>query len=236
MISVASLVAGIFGKGGGDELDLGQGAAAGQGRFGNKAGKKVWQDFLSSDDPEAPTTVHGKRFPYRTVPKHAKRQGGPEPEEPEAGRRPGRPRAAAARRPPDSKFPDVADLLEPLKETDAASNALLVSAKRIEERASAGRLRSPDLLLQPADLHGAGRPRSRRPDRAPIDARGGAFPGTNLYVQIGHGRDYAWSATSAGQDIVDTFAVKLCEPGGGKPTLQSDELRRSTAPARRSRR
>ena len=50
------------------------------------------------------------------------------------------------------------------------------------------------------DLHGPG-----------IDAKGVAFPGVNLYVQLGHGRDYAWSATSAGQDIIDTFAVPLCD-------------------------
>jgi acyl-homoserine lactone acylase PvdQ len=54
-----------------------------------------------------------------------------------------------------------------------------------------------------------------------IDARGVAFPGINLYVQIGHGRDYAWSATTSAQDIVDTFALDLCEPGGGKPTIDS---------------
>ena len=48
------------------------------------------------------------------------------------------------------------------------------------------------------DLHGPG-----------IDARGAAFPGVNLYVQLGRGRDYAWSATSAGQDIIDTFAVPV---------------------------
>lgn len=46
-----------------------------------------------------------------------------------------------------------------------------------------------------------------------IDARGASFPGVNLYVQLGRGRDYAWSATSAGQDIIDTFALDLCRPG-----------------------
>ena len=55
-----------------------------------------------------------------------------------------------------------------------------------------------------------------------MDARGAAFPGVNLYVQIGHGRDYAWSATSAGQDIMDMFAVDLCDPNGGTPTKSSD--------------
>jgi acyl-homoserine lactone acylase PvdQ len=58
-----------------------------------------------------------------------------------------------------------------------------------------------------------------------IDARGVAFPGTNVVVQLGHGRDYAWSATSAGQDIIDTFAVPLCEPGGGRPQMDSMHYR-----------
>ena len=50
-----------------------------------------------------------------------------------------------------------------------------------------------------------------------IDARGAAFPGVNLYVELGRGRDYAWSATSAGQDMIDTFAVPLC--GGRRDAL-----------------
>src|SRR4051812_25238187 len=58
---------------------------------------------------------------------------------------------------------------------------------------------SPEILME-EDLH------------APtVDARGAAFPGVNLFVQLGHGRDYAWSATSAGQDIIDTFAVPTCQ-------------------------
>ena len=41
-------------------------------------------------------------------------------------------------------------------------------------------------------------------------------------MQLGHGRNYAWSATSAGQDITDTYAVKLCDPGGSRASLDSD--------------
>ena len=50
------------------------------------------------------------------------------------------------------------------------------------------------------DLHGPG-----------IDARGAAFAGVNLFVELGHGRDYAWSATTATSDNVDTFAEQLCK-------------------------
>src|SRR4029453_10585593 len=44
-----------------------------------------------------------------------------------------------------------------------------------------------------------------------FDARGTAFPGVNLMVQLGHGRDYAWSATTATSDNIDTFAEVLCQ-------------------------
>jgi hypothetical protein len=54
-----------------------------------------------------------------------------------------------------------------------------------------------------------------------MDATGATFAGVSLYVLLGHGRDYAWSATSAGQDIIDTFAVPLCEPDGSGPTVDS---------------
>ena len=61
------------------------------------------------------------------------------------------------------------------------------------------------------DIHGPG-----------IDAAGAAFPGVNLYVELGHGPDYAWSATSSGQNIIDTFAVPLCNPSGGAVSKRSD--------------
>lgn len=42
-----------------------------------------------------------------------------------------------------------------------------------------------------------------------------------MYLQMDRGRDYAWSATSAGQDITDTYAVELCEPDGSAPAKDS---------------
>ena len=85
-------------------------------------------------------------------------------------------------------------------------------------RAPGRRLRPAGRLLRAADPDGGG-PARPGPD---IDARGAAFPGVNLYVLLGRGQDFAWSATSAGQDIIDTFAEKLCEPDGGTPTVDSD--------------
>ena len=60
------------------------------------------------------------------------------------------------------------------------------------------------------DLHGPG-----------IDARGAAFDGASLYVTLGRGRDYAWSATSAARTSSTPSPSTLCEPGGGKPTTAS---------------
>jgi acyl-homoserine lactone acylase PvdQ len=84
------------------------------------------------------------------------------------------------------------------------SNALLIGARR----SATGRplfVAGPQTghafpqILMELDLHGGG-----------IDARGAAFPGVSLYVLIGRGRDFAWSATSANSDIVDTYAEELC--------------------------
>jgi hypothetical protein len=96
------------------------------------------------------------------------------------------------------------------------SNALLISAK---DSASGHPLAvmgpqvsyfTPQILME-EDIHGPG-----------VDADGAAFPGVNLYVELGHGDDYAWSATSSGQNIIDTFAVPLCNPGGGTATTASN--------------
>jgi acyl-homoserine lactone acylase PvdQ len=85
------------------------------------------------------------------------------------------------------------------------SNALLVSAKHsatghpIAVMGPQVGYFLPQILME-EDLHGPG-----------IDARGTAFPGVNLYVELGHGRDYAWSATTANSDNIDTFAERLCQ-------------------------
>ena len=112
----------------------------------------------------------------------------------------------------------VADMMR----LDGSSNALLVSAA---ESASGKPLAvmgpqvgyfTPSVLVE-QDIHA---PASA--EGPAIDARGVAFAGANMYVQLGRGQDYSWSATSAGQDITDTFAVDLCEPGPDPVTLESD--------------
>ncbi len=221
VISIGSLVAGIFGKGGGNELGSAQVLEALQKHFGAKQGERVWEDFRSQNDPEAPTTVHGRRFPYETTPKHPKGVAMPDP----GTVRPANVVAsktgttAAA---DGGKMPEE-DLLAPLREHTSDSNALMVSARESKSGhplAVFGPQVSyfmPQILME-EELHA---PKTK--SEPAMDARGAAFPGTNLYVQLGHGRNYAWSATSASQDIVDTYAVKLCEPGGGRPSESSND-------------
>ena len=211
VIATGALVAGIFGKGGGDEVGAALVLQEAQQRFGKPRGKQVWKDFRSADDPEAPTTVHDEKFPYRTAAEGEAEgmampdPGTVEPSRRSSSRRRGRP-ADAARR--GSSCPTSATCSAPSSEiTRRLERAARLGAES-ETRQPDRRLRPPDRLLRAAAPDGAGR--STRPagrEGPAIDARGVAFVGTNLYVQLGRGRDYSWSATSAGQDIIDTFAV-----------------------------
>jgi acyl-homoserine lactone acylase PvdQ len=215
VIATASLVGGIFGKGGGRELDAAQILQQAIDRFGGEAaGRAVYQDFRSAEDPEAPVTAAGS-FPYQVPPAQ------PDPASD------GRPDPSTVRKTEVVAAPGPPGLGGGiLPELPAgASNALLVSGAESQSGKPLAVFGpqtgyfSPQILME-IDIHAPAANTPRGP-RQGIDARGAAFPGVNMYVQLGRGRDYAWSATSAGQDITDTFALELCEPGGGQATLDS---------------
>jgi acyl-homoserine lactone acylase PvdQ len=245
LVSIATLVGGIFGNGGGDQLDNAELYQSMAKKFGPEhrpvpgsptvtAAKRAtrhtaararrhkaprqrkpaaddsgFATFLSFDDPndpEAPTTVHKTAFPYQALP------------------RPSRSVARTIALPDPGSVRPVSEVVggaaNPgtglLAFPRSMSNALLVSAK---DSVSGHPLAvmgpqvsyfSPEILME-EDIHGPG-----------IDADGAAFPGVNLYVELGHGTDYAWSATSAGQNIIDTFAVPLCDPSGAPVSESSD--------------
>ena len=217
VIATASLVGGIFGKGGGRELDSALILQSAQRRFGgHRQGRQVWSDFRRAEDPEAPTTIN-RPFPY-LVPDRSpdpKSTAMPDP-------------FSVRKSSPVRDAPITGDgpgFLDGLDELLGASNALVVSGRG----SRSGRplsvfgpqtgYFSPQLLME-LDIHA---PRARAGPA--IDARGATFAGVNLYIQLGRGRDFAWSATSAGQDNVDTFALELCEPDGADPTIRSDHYR-----------
>jgi acyl-homoserine lactone acylase PvdQ len=212
LIATASLIGGIFGKGGGRELDSAQTLEAFEKRFGAKAGRAAWSDFREKNDPEAPTTVSG-RFPYETAsPFSSKGLALPDPGS--VAFTPIGPSLSGASEnnvtpahvpiPNDSSI--GSQLLRLLSaKHDSASNWELVAARHSTDGHPIAVMGPqvgyyvPQILME-EDLHGPG-----------IDARGASFPGVNLQVQLGHGRDYAWSATTANSDNVDTFAEVLCQ-------------------------
>src|SRR4051812_35173855 len=188
VVATADVVGAIFGAGGGREVPSALVLEKAIKRFGHNHGRRVWHDFRSAEDPEAPTTI-SKRFPYSATPKH--------------------PRGVA--------LPDPGTVSE-LRTADPSttksqvtphgmSNALLVSGRLT-------RSHKPVAVFGPQTAYFAPEILMEQDIHAPsLDARGVAFPGTNLYVQLGRGRDYAWSATSAGQGNTHTLAPGPCRPG-----------------------
>jgi acyl-homoserine lactone acylase PvdQ len=204
VIATASLIGGIFGKGGGNEVRSALALQAFQSHFGAAAGRRAWSDFRSKNDPEAPTTV-SRRFPYETTSPFATRGlAMPDPGSVQfTDFGPPLPGAASSASLRDGSI--GAQLMRALAKPALASNWELVSARRstnghpIAVMGPQVGYYVPQILME-EDLHGPG-----------FDARGATFPGVNLYVQLGHGRDYAWSATTATSDNVDTFAEVLCQ-------------------------
>ena len=211
VIATASLVGGIFGKGGGKELDSALVLQDARKRFGRKGGLKVWNDLRTAENGEAPTTVLKKHFRYQAEPRKLRKgsSGIPDPGTVKKSPVVASASASAASR---SSAPGLSGMLRFPK---GESNALLVSAKESKSGHALAVMGpqtayfAPQLLME-VDAHGPG-----------MDARGATFAGVSLYVLLGRGRDYAWSATSAGQDIIDTFAVDLCNTNGSKPTTAS---------------
>lgn len=203
VIAIASLIGGIFGQGGGNGLNSALTMQAFVKRMGQKAGRKAWEGFRSKNDPEAPTTI-SQRFPYETRSAFAKR--GLALPDPNSVRFTSTVAGASAAPGAAKGMGTIgARLQEALENAGHASNWELVSAKEsatgqpIAVMGPQVGYYVPQILME-EDLHGPG-----------IDARGAAFPGVNLYVELGHGRDYAWSATTATSDNVDTFAEVLCQ-------------------------
>src|SRR4051794_5735128 len=210
IIAIASLVGGIFGKGGGRELGEMQLLQAFQQKFGAGRGRTLWRQWAAFEAPAAPLPVPHGRSPYQVPAK-------PPPKDAEALADPGSFQpvdvVAGGTSSKDGRSAGPG-ILPRAFATQKMSNALIVNAAH---SASGHPLAvfgpqvayfAPEILME-QDVHA---PAS---DAGPaIDARGASFPGVNLYVELGHGRDYAWSATSAGQDLIDTFAVALC--GGDK--------------------
>jgi acyl-homoserine lactone acylase PvdQ len=239
IVAIGSVIGALFGSGGGGEVQSALALLAAEKKYGATVGRQMWLAFQEQDDPEAVETVHdGTTFSYGTSASSptgvALPDAGSVTAEPlviattgaattaatastsgstsasTAGSTSGSTSASNAGSTASSVVP--ATLLERKR---AMSNALVISAANTVDGhpiavfgPQTGYFAPQLLMLE--ELQGPG-----------INARGVAFAGTNFYVEMGRGVDYSWSATSAGQDITDTYAVTLCNPGGSTATTAS---------------
>jgi hypothetical protein len=209
VVAVTAFIGSIFGAGGGGEARNAEFLAALQAELGAEQGRLVWEDFLRADDPEAPTTID-ERFDYPvltggevtgSVTLDAGSVIGLDPRDPTPG---------------SSPIVNAA-LYDPTggPETRTASNWLLMDPA-VSTNETTLAVMGPQLgyyypeIVQQIHLSGPG-----------IEAQGAAVPGLAMYLLIGRTQDYAWSLTSAGQDVRDVYAEVLCEPDGSTATRES---------------
>ncbi|GAB4008346.1 penicillin acylase family protein [Nocardioides ultimimeridianus] len=228
VVYVASLVGGIFGKGGGAEAANATYLQLLRHRFGAKIGDGVYRDLREKIDAGAPTTG-SVRIGYGGG--RGLELGKPGVALPDLGGATapgtghiasrvttrGAPRTVATGLPAGE-----AGQLQKVRlafQHGGMSNAVLVTAK---ESTTGHPLAvfgpqtgyyNPQLLVEQV-LKGPG-----------VYARGVSFAGTNLVVELGRGKDYSWSATSASNDLVDTVAERLCNTDGSRPTVESTAYR-----------
>lgn len=240
---IASVIGAQFGGGGGGEVQAAVAKLAIQERYGVVEGERIWRTLRTEDDPEHIHTIHnGQSFPYAKAPADPRGAAMPDPGSTtrqqivfdrtgSASADPAAQAAADARVGVDTTRPKggaatldaakgaLADGVLPgdlLENRHGMSNALLVSGAHTASGdpvavfgPQTGYFAPQLLMLQ--ELQGPG-----------ISARGASFAGISFYVLLGRGQDYAWSATTSAQDIIDTYAVELCSPTGGPVTKDSD--------------
>ncbi|MFD8564804.1 penicillin acylase family protein [Streptosporangium canum] len=213
LIAVSGVVGGLFGGGGGAEMQSALVRVAARARYGTATGDQVWAAFRAQNDPEATLTLHnGQSFPSGNA-TDATGTVLPDPATAPVDITENETGSATTSASPSRGLLDglIVDNSKP-----GMSNAVVVSAAKsasghpIAVFGPQTGYFAPQLLML-EELSGPG-----------IRARGAAFAGLNLYVLLGRGTDYAWSATSSGQDITDTYALQLCEPGGGTATTASN--------------
>jgi acyl-homoserine lactone acylase PvdQ len=207
LIAIAGVVGGLFGGGGGGEVESALVRVTARARYGTAEGDRLWAAFREQNDEEAVLTLHnGQSFPYGAADPDAAGVALPD-------------NGSVSAQPvvfnPSGSATTTAGLKPGAATKQGMSNAVVISGANsvtgnpIAVFGPQTGYFSPQLLML-QELQGPG-----------ISAHGVAFAGLNLYVLLGRGQDYAWSATSAEQDITDTYAVPLCNVNGSAPTPQS---------------
>ncbi len=216
VVYAGALIGGIYGKGGGQEAQNALFLRQLQNKLGADLGRKVLADLQDPLDPSAVVTDPGQQP-----------EGQPGPIDPAAVALPDLPGgnvkiAAGTGGIPTSATPPSgagagggSTLLDSLQMPAHMSNAMLVAGSHtttghpIAVMGPQTGYQAPNFWDEIA-LHGPH-----------YDARGVAFANLQFAVLIGHGKSYAWSATSSSGDVVDTVLDKLCNTDGSKATINS---------------
>jgi acyl-homoserine lactone acylase PvdQ len=177
VVASAALIAARFGTNGGQEAQNAMFLDALADRFGAADARRVFADLREANNPESSVSVPGS-FPQQLPP---------------------------TANPAGSVVLDDGSFTgAPLAAPAAASNALLIGAKR-SETGHPLFVAGPQVgyffpeFFAEMELAGAG-----------FAVRGAVFPGVPL-VLIGRGPDFAWSAASSQADNLDLFAETLCD-------------------------
>ncbi|MGF7238728.1 MAG: penicillin acylase family protein [Frankia sp.] len=227
VVYAASLVGGIFGKGGGSEAANARFLRQLQAKLGDVEGQAAFKDLADPLDPTTPVTdpdpdPYGQpgtvaraavaRLDLKTkiaagtagVPASALPNGaGGATADPGGGAGGGSGQTVAL------------GIDTGLDETASMSNALLVAGSHTTDGRPIAVFGPQTGYQSPSfwdemSLHGPH-----------YDARGVAFANLQFVILIGHGRSYAWSATSASGDVVDTVLDRLCNTDGRPATVNS---------------
>ena len=207
VVAIAGLIGGIFGRGGGGEIENAQLLQYLQQQMGTSAGSDAFHQLKTSNDPLAPTTAD-QPFPYE-IP------GTINPAKtalPDAGVPiTGGPVATDPNCNLQQPNPAALSIINGLKSMpQKMSNALVVNADHSVDG-------HPIAVFGPQVQYYAPQILSLLDMHSPhYAAEGASFPGTGI-VELGRGMDYAWSATSASSDVVDIRLEKICNPLGGAP-------------------
>ena len=209
VIATTAFIGSIFGAGGGSEASNAQFLAVLVDRYGPEQGRAVWDDFMQTDDPEAPTTID-ERFEYGTFTGGEVTGSVVLDEDTIVAFDPFDPAEGAV---PELVSYAVDAVENPVDRR--ASNWLMVAPEGSINETSLAVMGPqlgyyyPEIVMQ-MHLDGPG-----------IKAQGAAVPGLAMYLLIGRTENYAWSLTSATQDVRDVFVEVLCEPDSTEPSRTS---------------
>ena len=207
IVATTAFIGSIFGAGGGGEAQNSEFLSQLQNRLGSDRGRAVWDDLMQTNDPEAPTTIEDE-FDYGTF------TGGEvsgsvvidegsiislDPRNPQPGAGPGLVDVGFVDAAGDPPSRNASNFLTVSPQTSASGNSLAVMGPQLGYY-------YPEIVMQ---MH------LKTPE---WEAQGAAVPGLAHYILIGRSKNYAWSLTSANQDVRDVFVEVLCDSGGSTPT------------------